>query len=155
MSGWRRTPLKPSPDKEKSPEQDTFLHYQALEPPRFTLQQPGESEGISVDTLTLRVQQAPQRPRLVASRSFTNLRSTLSEQRNSEYYAPGLPKSVSSTALGLGKSRRTSFDSSDEKQPEHNLNIDISQSESRPDGDASEMRHRSSQKTFVHAEIPR
>ncbi|KIJ56610.1 hypothetical protein M422DRAFT_218123 [Sphaerobolus stellatus SS14] len=144
------TPFKSSADKEKlsAEESSENAHHQTLQPPRFTLQQPDDNEGISVDTPTLPTHQIPQRPRLVASRSFTNLRSTLSEQRNAEYYAPGLPKSISSTALG--ETRRTSFDSS---ESDHDLNTDT-QSRSMTAGDASVMRQRSSQKTFVHAEIP-
>lgn len=118
--------------------------------PRFTLQQPDDDEGVSVNTPTLQSHQdPPPRPRLAASRSFTNLRSTLADDSSREYHAPGLPKSISSTSLSI---RRHSTDSDNDsflEQTQHNSVL------VNRDGDASEMRHRSVQKTFVHVEIPR
>ncbi|KAF8592433.1 hypothetical protein K439DRAFT_1400235 [Ramaria rubella] len=87
--------------------------------------------------------------RLVASRSFSNLKSAAAESHSTGYHAPGLPKSSSSTVL---VNRRRSFDSSDTKKPPP---IPHSGSAlTKADNDASEMRHRSAQKTFVYVRIP-
>lgn len=95
-------------------------------------------------------QETKRKTRPIASRSFSNLKSAVAESPSSGYYARGLPKSSSSTAL-VG--RRGSLESNDGVQIDPSLKsgMEINLVE----GDASEMRQRSAQKTFVHVKIPR
>jgi BLTP2/FMP27/Hobbit, C-terminal len=115
--------------------------------PQFTVQSPSGSK-LSC-TLTPH-QETKRKARPIASRSFSNLRSAAAESHDTEYHAPGLPKSNSSTAL---VDRKASMDSNDVMKagPTPKNGITVTNAE----GDASEMRQRSAQKTFVHVKIPR
>lgn len=110
----------------------------------------GPSTGGSKSYTLTPHQEPKQKARPVTSRSFSNLRSAAAESRITGYHAPGLPKSSSSTAL---VDRKNSMDSNDVikvgSAPKFGMKMD------NVEGDASEMRQRSAQKTFVHVKIPR
>lgn len=81
----------------------------------------------------------------LTSRSLSNLTLIHSESTPSDYHAPGLPKSRSSTAL---IAVRTS--------PRTETHVSTTTDKAKDEGsDIYQMQHRSNQKTFVHAEIPR
>ena len=114
--------------------------------PKLTVYPPQQND--STPTLTPRGE-TTRKSRPIASRSFSNLRSAAAEAQTKGYHAPGLPKSSSSTALA---SRRSSTESNDViGGPIPNSGTILNNAE----GDASEMRQRSAQKTFVHVKIPR
>lgn len=77
----------------------------------------------------------------LTSRSLSNLTQTYFESPQSEYHAPGLPKSRSSTALVAVRTTTS-------KAEAHATNTTGAKN------DLSEMQQRSNQKTFVLAEIP-
>jgi hypothetical protein len=119
---------------------DNFVPQLAVYPPQ---------EHESTPTLTPH-HETKRRQRPIASRSFSNLRSAATESHSKGYHAPGLPKSRSSTAL---VQREDSMESNDGGKVSP---VPISGTAlSNGEGDASEMRHRSAQKTFVHVKIPR
>jgi hypothetical protein len=117
--------------------------------PQLAIQPPPETALRSMNP-AVPWEAAPRRPRLIATRSFTNLRSNTADFANAAYPAPGLPKSNSSVAL---VNRRGSLESNDGTTSESMLALGVVYK--KTDGDASEMRHRSAQKTFVHVEIAR
>lgn len=81
----------------------------------------------------------------LTSRSLSNLTLVHSESTQLDYHAPGLPKSRSSTALiAVRTAPRTESHAANTTDSAKDENDDIYQ-----------MQHRSNQKTFVHAEIPR
>jgi len=115
--------------------------------PQLAVHPPQETALHSMNPAVL-PEAAPRRPRLIASRSFSNLRSNTADFGNTSYHSPGLPRSSSSIAL---VSRRDSFESDDNRTSDSVLTLGVMSQ--KADGDASEMRHRSAQKTFVHVEI--
>lgn len=82
--------------------------------------------------------------RLLTSRSMSNL-TLMNAESQTDYHAPGLPKSRSSAALVV-----TGSNGDNEVHAIPTSNITLIE-----DGDVYQMRYRSNQKTFVHAEIPR
>lgn len=116
--------------------------------PQLTVYPSQQNESIRTSTAN---QETRRTARLVASRSFSNLRSAPAEAYSKGYHAPGLPKSSSSTAL---VSRRSSMELKDVRKvgPIHNTSTTLGNAEG---DDALEMRQRSAQKTFVHVKIPR
>lgn len=149
-------PLQKRPSGDEQREKERVVESkERLNQTKFTLQRPDESGGIILDDSTPATHQPSLlkregRARLKASRSFTNLYATAGERELQGYHAPGLPKSISSTAL---IERGSSTDHRDESISEHPFSLNIVQP--KADGDAWEMRHRSAQKMFVHVEIPR
>ncbi|KAF8528944.1 golgi-body localization protein domain-containing protein [Hysterangium stoloniferum] len=115
--------------------------------PQLAIHPPQETVLHSMNPAVLS-ETTSRRPRLVASRSFSNLKSNTADFGNVSYHAPGLPRSSSSVAL---VSRRDSSESNDNRTSDNAPSV--GEVFKKAEGDASEMRHRSAQKTFVHVEI--